>query len=358
MKDLQYWIDRFQNPVSHQNCIGLFGFPGEGSFAFCSTIQSSPEITERWIVHPFHTAGGLPGFSIPVQEKIQLNSEMGSAFLPLIQGWRSPFNYHQTSRAEFLQGVASIKKGLKNSRGKVVLSMRQPISLGDFNPIETFFTLRSRYPQALVWFLSCPIFGTWIGASPEVLIQKNGSLLESWSLAGTRHNSSPNWTSKERSEQVMVTEYLQKAFFDFGLHPELQAEPEEIRMGDLKHLRTRVIAEAMDSFPNSEVSRLAAQLHPSPAVGAYPALSVFEQIQKLESQTRAYYSGYIGLQQEERTQFYVNLRCAEIQQNTAVLFSGAGITSESDPEAEWTEVQRKAALLWACLPCNGQEKSP
>jgi isochorismate synthase len=46
---------------------------------------------------------------------------------------------------------------------------------------------------------------------------------------------------------------------------------------------------------------------------------------------------------------YVNLRCAEIQQNQAIVFAGAGITSESVPEAEWVEVQKKADLLLNAL---------
>lgn len=350
MKDSQPWISWFQNPVLHNRCTGLFGFPAGPSVAFSSTLDSSPEIAKRWVVHPFHSGGGLPGFSIPLQETIELNEENAQDFLPLSQGWKSQFSYQQTSKAKFLDGVHSIQKHLNGKEGKVVISIRQPTPIGPFNPVETFLKLRGRYPQALVWYLSCPIFGTWIGASPEVLLQQHGTFLESWSLAGTRLASKPNWTSKERGEQAMVTQYLKQAFLDFGLDPILQPEPEEIAMGDLKHLRTRVFAESRVAFPKEEVSRLAAHLHPSPAVGAYPAVQVFERIKAVEDQPRAYYSGYLGLQQEERTQLYVNLRCAEIQAHSAILFSGAGITAKSEPESEWTEVQRKADLLSACLP--------
>jgi isochorismate synthase len=349
MKESLSWIPWFQNPVLHNRCTGLYGFPGEASVAFSSTLDSSPEITQRWVVQPFHTGGGLPGFSIPIQEAIELTAENAQGFLPLLQGWNSQFSYQQTSKTEFEKGVFSIQNDLNGKEGKVVLSVRQPVSLGSFNPIETFLTLRARYPQALVWYLSCPIFGTWIGASPEVLVQQRGSVLESWSLAGTRLASNPDWTPKERSEQAMVTQYLQQAFLDFGLKPSIQSEPEEIEMGDLKHLRTRVVAEAEDSFPKEEVARLAAQIHPTPAVGAFPAFQVFERIQALENQPRAYYSGYLGLQQTEQTRFYVNLRCAEIQPRTAILFAGAGITPQSKPESEWIEVQRKADLMRTCL---------
>jgi len=350
MNELQTWISRFQNPVYHQKCIGIYGYPDEEAFAFCSNLESNSEIRQRWVVQPFHTGGGLPGFSIPIQEKIQLNAETAPLFLPLLKGWSSQFSYHQTGKAEFIKGVQLIQKSEKYTAGKVVLSIRQPVALGEFNPIETFLTLRSRYPRALVWFLSCPIFGSWIGASPELLLQKKGSVLESWSLAGTKHHSEPNWTSKEQKEQSLVTKYLERTFLDFGLNPLIQTEGEEIIMGDLKHLRTRIMAETAESLPKSEVARLAARLHPSPAVGAYPATDVFEQILALEGQSRAYYSGYLGLEQEEQTQFYVNLRCAEIKHNTAILFSGAGITAESNAESEWTEVQRKAELLRTCLP--------
>jgi isochorismate synthase len=352
MKELENWISWFQNPVLHQKCIGLFGFPEQDAFAFCSNLESSPENTERWIVHPFHTGGGLPGFSIPIQEKIPLKADTAQGFLPLNQAWKSQFNYQQTTKDQFLKGVHSIQKELKEKEGKVVLSIRQSVSLSPFNPLTTFFTLRSRYPNALVWFLSCPIFGTWIGASPEVLIQQSDAVIESWSLAGTRLNADPNWTPKERNEQSMVTQYLEQAFLDFGLTPNLSAAPEEIAMGNLKHLRTRVVANTIDCLPKEEISRLAAHIHPTPAVGAFPAQNVFDKVFALEQQPRSYYSGYLGVQQPNTTQFYVNLRCAEIQNNTATLFSGAGITKNSDPESEWIEVQRKAELIRDCLPLH------
>ncbi|NDC29658.1 MAG: hypothetical protein EBZ58_01710, partial [Bacteroidetes bacterium] len=68
MNELQTWISRFQNPVYHQKCIGIYGYPDEEAFAFCSNLESNSEIRQRWVVQPFHTGGGLPGFSIPIQE--------------------------------------------------------------------------------------------------------------------------------------------------------------------------------------------------------------------------------------------------------------------------------------------------
>lgn len=345
MENIQVWNDWFLNPVQHNRCIGLFAYPGEPAYAFSSSLETSPEIEDRWILQPFQSGGGLPGFSIPMQTKRRLDELHLLSKENIQTAWESGMDYRLTSKSEFLEGVSTIQKHLGKAEGKLVMSIRNPIQLKAFSPVQTFTELRDRYPKALVWFLSCPVAGTWVGASPEVLVCQFPGGIESWSLAGTRHVDGPDWTGKEIEEQSLVTKYLRQAFIDFGLNPDFQEKPEEFQMGNLLHLRTRIFSKFSSDFPDAELARFAAYIHPSPAVGGYPSDQVFEKIARIENQTRAYYSGYLGWKRTGRTRLYVNLRCAEIQQNRAIVFAGAGITSESDPESEWLEVQKKADLL-------------
>ena len=43
--------------------------------------------------------------------------------------------------------------------------------------------------------------------------------------------------------------------------------------------------------------------------------------------------------------FYVNLRCMKIYNNSASLFVGGGITASSIPKKEWEETELKAKTL-------------
>ena len=60
---------------------------------------------------------------------------------------------------------------------------------------------------------------------------------------------------------------------------------------------------------------------------------------------RRYYSGFIGFNDGKNIDLYVNLRCMELQHNKVVLYAGAGITKDSDPNKEWDETEKKMQTL-------------
>ncbi|MFN6946666.1 MAG: chorismate-binding protein, partial [Cytophagaceae bacterium] len=65
-------------------------------------------------------------------------------------------------------------------------------------------------------------------------------------------------------------------------------------------------------------------------------------INKNEKIDRQYFSGYLGpVNLEDETHLFVNLRCARILPQKTVLFAGAGITKDSNPEKEWLETELK-----------------
>jgi isochorismate synthase len=51
----------------------------------------------------------------------------------------------------------------------------------------------------------------------------------------------------------------------------------------------------------------------------------------------------------EQTHCYVNLRCAQIIDGMLHAYAGAGITADSDPEAEWIETENKSNTLFSLL---------
>ena len=92
---------------------------------------------------------------------------------------------------------------------------------------------------------------------------------------------------------------------------------------------------------------IASALHPTPAVCGTPRLYSKHFIESNEGYKREFYTGYIGLMNNElsRSQVYVNLRCMKIEGNIANLYVGGGITADSEPKAEWEETQNKLQTM-------------
>ena len=91
-------------------------------------------------------------------------------------------------------------------------------------------------------------------------------------------------------------------------------------------------------------------LHPTPAVGGIPVEEGTQFLIKNEKLDRAYYAGFLGpVWEDTKIDFFVNLRCAQILKEAILLYVGAGITFESDPEKEWEETQNKTKTLLAAL---------
>src|SRR5690606_14783886 len=99
------------------------------------------------------------------------------------------------------KGVDAIKAGLFQ---KVVLSRVEKVAHQAEQPIEIFKDLLQHYTTAFVYFWYHPKVGMWLGATPETLIQLEGSRFKTMSLAGTQKYHGTKevmWQNKEKEEQ-------------------------------------------------------------------------------------------------------------------------------------------------------------
>jgi len=95
---------------------------------------------------------------------------------------------------------------------------------------------------------------------------------------------------------------------------------------------------------------LAGALHPTAAVCGTPRALAMERIRDLEGMDRGRYSGPVGwVDAQGDGEFGIALRCAELGQEGARLFAGAGIVGESLPEAELEETRLKLRAIQSCL---------
>lgn len=228
-----------------------------------------------------------------------------------------------------------------NCLDKVVISRTKTIQLNLFNPLQLFSSLSLAYPNAFVYMVSSHECGTWMGATPELLLSSNPVQTETVALAGTLPDTKQaQWSEKEIEEQQLVEIYIETILKQESLKF-VKSGPADLITGDLKHLQTRYYIENNKPPGDKSLSSLIAKLNPTPAVAGMPKDTALEFIEENEGYNRNFYSGFVGLTQASAQQLFVNLRCLELQEDTATLFAGAGIIKNSNPVNEFYETERK-----------------
>jgi salicylate biosynthesis isochorismate synthase/menaquinone-specific isochorismate synthase len=189
-------------------------------------------------------------------------------------------------------------------------------------------------------------------------VRRSGSSASTVALAGsTRRSSDPAVddhlgeqllrSDKDRREQRIVSERIVRQLRPLAVWVESAPEPEVVRVANIQHLATAVIAQL--SEPRSAIE-LAGHLHPTPAVGGEPAAAAAEAIAALERMDRGWYAGPVGwMDATEDGEFCVALRSALLRDREAHLYAGVGVVSGSDPAAELAETEIKLGALLPLL---------
>ncbi len=248
-----------------------------------------------------------------------------------------------------------VAKAIKSIDGKlaskIVVSRCKKIEINQFDFPTIISRLLNLYPEAFNYVWYHPKTGLWLGATPELLIKTNGIAFTTMALAGTKKiedNLKPDWTLKEIMEQQYVTDAIAAS---------LQKVTSVIKLsktythnaGSVAHLRTDISGALKNGKATLDI--IASSLHPTPAVCGTPREYSKEFIEKNEGYDREFYTGFVGPvdQRKASSQLYVNLRCMKIQDNIANLYVGSGITSSSNPEAEWIETHNKLQTMLEVL---------
>ncbi len=208
-----------------------------------------------------------------------------------------------------------------------------------------------RMPQALLALVHTPAHGTWLGASPERLLEAEDDRVRLDALAGTRPRSDAppgpeGWGAKERHEQALVAREVVGRLIELGLPQIALRGPRTVEAGGVCHLRTEVEAELGPCC----LEDVLVAVHPTPAVGGTPRQAAARFIAANDGPGRGLYTGFWGpWNADGRTEIFVNIRCLEALGGHVVLHAGAGITAASEPEAEWRETEDKLAAWTAAI---------
>lgn len=231
---------------------------------------------------------------------------------------------------------------------KLVLSRGKKIEAKhDFSPANVLGNLIEQQAASLVY-----AYGngqqTFLGATPEKLIQLSGQQLSADALAGTAWPGSTALTGQKNChEQSLVVRAICAALVPYCTSSPGVSETQEHPAGHLMHLRSQITAKV---YPGTTLFDLIRALHPTPAVGGFPVTAALEWLNAHHEQRPGWYSGGFGLLTPEGNgEFAVALRSALLDGNTAELQAGAGIVAGSDPEQELAETEAKLETMLAAL---------
>jgi menaquinone-specific isochorismate synthase len=321
---------------------GLVAF---GSFTFDDASDGSVLIVPRAILGRDGTGNAWLTTITPDGETPWRPAPFDPPEPPDIVSWHDG----ALSAPEWEQAVGEAVRRIKHSSSlrKVVLARdlyataNRPI---DARPLLD--RLASRYPGCYTF--ACDGL---VGATPELLISRDGWRVSSLVLAGTTpRGATPAEDSglaaallgsaKENEEHQYAAASLQNALAPLCQAMYVAPHPALIRLPNLQHLGTRVRG-TLTSIDRSALG-LAAAVHPTAAVGGTPTDAAVELIRELESMDRERYAGPVGwVDADGNGEWGIALRCAQLDGTRARLVAGCGIVAGSDPAAELAETITK-----------------
>ena len=223
------------------------------------------------------------------------------------------------------------------------------------DPAAVFGALRELFPACYCWCVGTPE-AAFVGASPELLVRRDGQRAQTVALAGTtRRSADPSvddhlgeqllQSTKDREEQAIVARGIERTLDPVSLWVAAADEPVLVKVHNVQHLATPIRAQLADPVAAVE---LAGMLLPTPAVGGEPREAALPLIPALEGLDRGWYAGAVGWTDlAEDGEFCVALRCALLRGSVAHLYAGCGIVRDSVPAEELAETEVK---LQALLP--------
>ncbi|HUY43442.1 MAG TPA: isochorismate synthase [Acidimicrobiales bacterium] len=229
----------------------------------------------------------------------------------------------------------------------------------EIDPAALNARLRVREPICTLYSLPTEDGRRFVGASPELLVRRDGALVQCHPLAGTISlpaNVAPddyqNWllgsTKNLHEHGVLVDEVvrnLSRRYDDIVA----DAQPSIVTLRTVAHLGTRITATSHEVHPPDalDVLRL---LHPTAAVGGIPRERAEELIRELEAHDRGHYGGPLGwIDANGDGEWWIGIRGVLVDGVNFEAWAGAGIVSESDPIAEREETRDKLQSVLSSL---------
>ena len=241
---------------------------------------------------------------------------------------------------------------------KVVLARETQYEFPEpLNPVDLLKTLTKQAEKCYPFLFQFNKNETFLGVSPERLYHRLGNSIETEAIAGTRPcgNSETererltkdlSESQKDLGEHRFVVDWIVRQLKDVTKNFTADPEPSVLDLVSGIHLITRFSGELRDGIPDAELLQ---KLHPTPAVAGTPAEKALSVIREKETFNRGWYAAPVGYLSYDESEFVVAIRSGLLQKTTLRLFAGAGIVKESQPQAEWQEIEQKLTAFLSAL---------
>lgn len=239
---------------------------------------------------------------------------------------------------------------------RAVATFDRPIDVG-----ATLDRLRIREPSSTVFAVS-DAANAFVGASPELLVSRDGRTVRSVPLAGTLRKTGSDsvdeaamatmiTSAKENREHRAVVDAVVDVLSRHCEPFHVPRCPDVMWLRQIAHLATHLTGSlAGDPAWWPTALALACELHPTPAVGGTPRQAALDLVTKLEPAGRGLFAGPVGwVDASGDGTFVIGIRSAHVSQDTAVVYAGAGIVSGSDPYDELDETTFKLDTILGAL---------
>lgn len=244
-----------------------------------------------------------------------------------------------TTELHYTKAVNQAVKVIQQQQFEKVVIARQLIIETQVLPEKLFQALIAAYPHAFVYCFQLNNGLAMIGATPETLLERKENTLNTQALGGTEQAYGYSEKEYHEHQQIIIDicSKLKAQNYAFQL-----GETGPKKAGNVAHLSTpiSIVNQSLEHDLN-----LVNVLHPTAAIGGLPFEAANNFLLENEDFNRRYYAGYLGFKHNQNFSFYVNLRCAELYSNGAILFAGAGINSNSIAADEWQETNHKLNTL-------------
>lgn len=200
------------------------------------------------------------------------------------------------------------------------------------------------------------LYGRWcgskgiLGVTPELLFshtQREPQTINTMAVAGTCHPSQDQdaffHNEKERHEHHLVVQGICQSLEKLG-HIKV-GELQLLRLPKLVHLMTPISLNLTHPF---KYDALVQQLHPTPALGAFPLTEGKKWLDAFDQHTpRHYYGAPVGFHHPRMglSHCFVAIRNVQWDHFGMRIGAGCGVVPQSTFEKEWKEIQIKIRAI-------------
>ncbi len=192
------------------------------------------------------------------------------------------------------------------------------------------------------------------GCTPELLIRKQGDLVESMCLAGTagvgkneeqRKRLAAELLADDKNlrEHAHVVKFIREVFERNCYDVVIPDTPGILRLKHVQHLHTPATARVMDGIT---LPSLASQLHPTPALSGTPVGEALMCLRDIESYNRGFFGGAVGFVDGDGDgEFAVAIRSGVFDGERGWVYAGCGVVEGSVAQDEFDEIDLKLQTI-------------